>query len=242
MRHYAKPKTVASTRAISIFEYLCREGPATLNDVVNEFGGTKTTNWRSLGHLVNLGWIHRRLSDGRYLVANHLDRLLAVAHIALPEQETAERVIRRIAISRTFTGRIGMLASNSQYTVLDGNTAGARDYLSSRTLDLVGFAAAISVMGDEDRTRTTDAFLKHLPPSRRTEVNEEIEYLLGTKSDEMICAAYNLEVAAPIRFRTGSIGSVVLRARNAVSENWPRFTAEGQRVLRLLSDDDKSSP
>ena len=241
MRQYAKPKTVASTRPIKIFEHLCTDGPATLGDVVSSLGGTKTTNWRALGHLVNMGWIHRRFSDGRYMVSNHLDSLLAMADVALPEQQTAEKIVRTIASSRSFTGRIGMLASNYQYSVLDGNTIGSRDYLSSKALDLVGFSAAVSFMRSEDQARTIDSFLKHVPSSNRIEVKEEIEYLLGTKLNGTVFAAYNLELAAPFRFRTGSIGSVVLRARSVAAANWPRVTAEGQRVLQVLIGGDNGS-
>lgn len=239
MKDETARKAVASTRALGIFEFLCRFGPATLSEVVANVGGTKTTVWRSLGHLVQLGWVHPRIIDRKYLVANHVDRLMALAQVALPEQESVVVAMRALARSRVFDGRIGILTSFNRFMILDGNSGFSQEHISGFTTDTIGFVAAISNRTKQEVSEAIGLMLESLPPSHRSETEEEVRYLLSSIFQGKVCAPYDNSIGVAIRFSTGSSGAIVLSVKASSTIRWPRALSEAVKCLQDIESNSR---
>ncbi|MGW9167795.1 IclR family transcriptional regulator [Agromyces sp. NPDC055658] len=215
------------TRAARIIDAIAA-GPRTVAELAEEFGLHRSTMFRELQALEQVGWVRRR-GSGRYTLGTHLATLSKQALDSLDLREAGSEHVRRLQRRTGNTVHLAALMDRSiVYVDKAEDESGVRMY-SRIGRAVIPYCSAVgkAILADLDRAGR-DAVLDGVVWQRYTDLTidsrERLDRELaivsarGYATDDREFEAFVNCIAVPIRSSMGIVGALSITAIRMVAD------------------------
>ncbi|MCD5347928.1 IclR family transcriptional regulator [Agromyces sp. S2-1-8] len=215
------------TRAARIIDAIAA-GPRTVAELAEEFGLHRSTMFRELQALEQVGWVRRR-GSGRYTLGTHLAALSKQALDSLDLREAGSEHVRRLQRRTGNTLHLAALMDRSiVYVDKAEDESGVRMY-SRIGRAVIPYCSAVgkAILADLDRAGR-DAVLDGVVWQRYTDLTidsrERLDRELaivsarGYATDDREFEAFVNCIAVPIRSSMGIVGALSITAIRMVAD------------------------
>lgn len=215
------------TRAARIIDAIAA-GPRTVAELAQEFGLHRSTMFRELQALEQVGWVRRR-GSGRYTLGTHLAALSKQALDSLDLREAGSEHVRRLQRRTGNTVHLAALMDRSiVYVDKAEDESGVRMY-SRIGRAVIPYCSAVgkAILADLDRAGR-DAVLDGVVWQRYTDLTidsrERLDRELaivsarGYATDDREFEAFVNCIAVPIRSSMGIVGALSITAIRMVAD------------------------
>ncbi|MDF0514483.1 IclR family transcriptional regulator [Agromyces sp. H3Y2-19a] len=215
------------TRAARIIDAIAA-GPRTVAELAEEFGLHRSTMFRELQALEQVGWVRRR-GSGRYTLGTHLAALSKQALDSLDLREAGSEHVRRLQRRTGNTVHLAALMDRSiVYVDKAEDESGVRMY-SRIGRAVIPYCSAVgkAILADLDRAGR-DAVLDGVVWQRYTDLTidsrERLDRELaivsarGYATDDREFEAFVNCIAVPIRSSMGIVGALSITAIRMVAD------------------------